>query len=136
MPTFRLCGCGTRQVLLVEAVSVAEWLSQKNDMKLPEPKLIYGAVQQFDKDTLAAYIASSRGNAVYHKTAGPKEMIYVPTGYMFVERIGRQNDYIGVVQRVLVSDLAPELTRIKDYLDLVSKPSDSAKLVLDYINNL
>ena len=72
----------------------------------------------------------SLGGKLYAVTQGPGDLLYIPSGFVFAERVGTQSDCLGVVLRGLVTpehDSAAK-SRLESVKNLVTDSGDVSGL--------
>ena len=87
-------------------------------------------------DKLREFLSSNPGdNKLYYCTVGPLDIVYVPTGFIFYEKVGN-NDSVGVYARSIMVESQPAFEVICQRLVLVGKVVPVTQAVFDTMSLL
>ena len=82
-------------------------------------------------DKLKEFPASNLGdNKLYYCTVGALDITYVPTGFLFYEKVGN-HDSVGVYARSIMAGSHPSFEIICRHLHFVGKSMPITEAVLD-----
>ena len=81
-----------------------------------------------------SFLSASSDNKIYHATLGPRDCLYLPAGYIFVERIGQGSHYVGVLQRCLVFQSLPCMEACAEYLISIKKQNATLQAAIEFLN--
>ena len=68
---------------------------------------------------------------IMHGTVGAMDVFYLPSGWVFTERVGRGADAFGIRVSVLMKSDKDVLESISEWLLSVSKPSQVLQHIMD-----
>ena len=92
---------------------------------------IYHAFKSLHTDTFADF---AKAHEVYYATCGKGDMLFLPSGWTFCEKIGNQD--VGGVRRFLLShDHVADAEALSKYLGILGKPSSMLEESVDILNN-
>ena len=97
--------CGTRQVIRTPALSLAASLPEaavaQPPATVPFKRRVWGLLFNM---SLPAYKAYAAKHPVYCCTVGPRELLYVPAGYVVAESINSSGDVMGFRMSLVVPE--------------------------------
>ena len=131
LATFRLQLKGTRTVVMVSLQQLVQFLALSLTLKSLTLKEVYNQFKIMSDDKLREFLSSNPGdNKLYYCTVGPLDIVYVPTGFIFYEKVGN-NDSVGVYARTIMVGSLPAYEMICRHLALVGKGMPVTQAVLD-----
>ena len=130
--TFRLIFLGTRQVVAVNLLSVVRFLSQLRPAAQTSLRDAYDWLKKGTAESFKMYLDASVDHDIFCGSVGPQDMLYLPAGFMFYERILRA-DVSGI--RCIMASLedVAELEAINQHLISVKKPPPKLQGILDQL---
>ena len=138
--TMRLGIKGTRSVICVKTRSFLEHMEKSSQLEAHKgsPQCsgkggvaqAYNTFKSLSVDAAKGFLDSCNGNTLWHATVGPRDLLFMPAGYMFFEKIGA-HDVLGIRQAlVFPSDIA-ELSELRKALIAIGSPSENLQRIVD-----
>jgi len=113
---------------------VIAYLEQQGESKTNlTPRRIYQCLKTFTSQTLAAFAATEgdKPKKLYHATLGAGDVLVLPTGWFFAERVGRHEDFLGVRIPVVAKASRSHFDEVNNWLLAAAKPSPIVQASLD-----
>ena len=129
LPTCRLGFSGNRQVICIPTLHLLALLNKgcesKADLARAYHFLKTASVKTFQEGQ------QGDDSCVYHATVGPGDVLYLPAGWCFFERVAGKSNYLGVKVQHLSLQSLPDLRNINSYLLAISKPNANLQSAVD-----
>ena len=127
----RLSWQGTRTIVCARLEHVLNFLEAAGEPKASvSPKRAYQFLRSADKDILTKF-SNNAPEKIMHGTVGAMDVFYLPSGWVFTERVGRGADAFGIRVSVLMKSDKDVLESISEWLLSVSKPSQVLQHIMD-----
>jgi len=82
-------------------------------------------------DAAKTFLEASAEHTIMHATVGPHDVLYLPPGWIFFEKVVGNSDFAGVrLQHLSLTDL-PELSALSTYLMGLGKPNANLQMAVD-----
>ena len=130
--TARLGCVGSRKVMLAPLITLQGFLRRTTSTSMTLPQ-VYHLFKTMTADQMTAFNSEMLASRqIMHATLGPRDMLVLPPGWIFFERVLKVN-YVGIKQRLLSpSDLTP-MEEIQKHLTATQKPNETLQAVIDHI---
>ena len=113
LASLRLIFQGSKEVLLFPYIEFAKFVNRKIG-SVPKEKDVLKYLATITADALKEYKdGGGQESTLCHATAGPHQVLYVPAGWMYLERVGQQCDQLGIRLLVLGPDNAKMLDEVR-----------------------
>ena len=127
----RLCWKGTRRVVLLKTMDIAKFLANDGGGRASVTmQKVYNFVKTVSSEVLKkfneAYPDSSQ-----HATIGPLDALYIPSGWVFGERLQGNDDYIGLRMPIVVGSLLEPMQTLNEQLIACGKPNEILQSTID-----
>ncbi|CAE7479132.1 unnamed protein product, partial [Symbiodinium necroappetens] len=129
LPTCRLGISGNRQVVCIPTLHLLALLNKGCETKADLAR----AYHFLKTASLKTFQEGQQGDdsCVYHATVGPGDLLYLPAGWCFFERVAGKSNYLGVKIQHLSLQSLPVLRNINSYLLAISKPNSNLQSAVD-----
>ena len=124
--TLRMTVEGVRTVVAARALDVVRHLQAAGEpLSALPPKRLNNFLKSATADVLSKFAAPGESGRpkLYHGSVGAGDILFLPSGWLFVERVARTTDHIGVRCSVWFKSGTPIFEDINRWLLAASKPS-------------
>jgi hypothetical protein len=97
------------------------------------PKDVYDWLKGLSKASASAFAAwrGASTGPIVECVVGPSDMLFIPAGWSYVDRVGKSVDLVGIrVQALYQMDLET-LEPLAKYLDEIKKPNIALRTLVD-----
>ena len=133
MATFRVATEGTRTLVVARALDVVQFLEKAGESaaNIP-PQRVYAFLKGGTSEQLAQFAAGAPAiPKLYYGTTGPNDLTYMPAGWAFAERAGKQKDIMGVRASVLLKSDRSRYDELAKWFQVCRKESANLSGCLD-----
>ena len=125
--TVRMSHEGVRTVVAARALDVVKFLEAAGEpLSALPPKRLNNFLKSATADVLSKFAAKEGAagpSKLYHGNVGAGDVLFLPSGWLFVERVARTTDRIGVRCSVWFKDDTVIFEEVNRWLLAASKPS-------------
>ena len=135
LPTCRLGVSGSRTVVAVRTLPLLEFLTKcgMGGAKADLPAA-YNWVKSASVQAAKAFVDACSEKVMCHATVGPNDVLYMPEGWMFYEKIMPKHSFLGVRLQFLSVKCLPHLEEVNNYLLALGKPNAALQSAVDCIS--
>jgi hypothetical protein len=138
LATLRLGFEGTREFYCVPTLAMLEFVKTKSEGKTISMRELSETVKGCTPDYMKEFLQATGTDealkpALFHCTAGPQDVVYLPPAWSFVERVSRGSDFYGVRFQFLSLAHLPSLERVNEHLLGQQKPNEVLQRVVDFL---
>jgi hypothetical protein len=130
IPNIRLGIRGTRYVVVAPTHELLVYLVGMSNVPVDLAKVNHW-LKTTNVDGLKTFIDKSPSHAVFCGTVGPGDVLYIPAGHLFYERISGISDFLGVRLPILCLKSLPILRLLNGELVKLESPSAPLQRALD-----
>ena len=129
LPTLRAIYKGTREVYACDVLRIIEHLGDKQAYKV-EPKAAYDWLKTASDAEVKSFTSASPENKLFFATVGPRDVLFLPAGFCFLEKILKV-DLAAIKCSLLSTKDGDRLDKINRHLLAIDKPSAALQRYTD-----
>ena len=133
LPTCRLGFAGSRSVVIAHTLSLLEFITKASGAKSDLAKC-YAWLKSCTPQAAKSFVESFDAPVLMHATAGPSDILFLPAGWMFYEKIVGNANFLGVRAQHLGLSCLADLRKINTYLIELGKPNSSLQQAVDCLS--
>lgn len=127
----RLCWKGTRRVVLLKTMDIVKFLANDGVGRASVTmQKVYNFVKTVSSEVLKKF-EEAHPDSTQHATIGPLDALYIPSGWVFGERLQGNDDYIGLRMPIVVGSLLEPMQALNEQLIACGKPNETLQSTID-----
>ena len=123
MATVRMGLLGTRTLVLIDLLKLIRFLSRSVAVATLKPNVIFRSAKGMHGDQMNIFVDAYPG-AILCATVGVKDAVFVPSGWIFHERVHPSKDFIGTKFNLFCMEHSAVFGEITRHLTLTDSANE------------